>query len=71
MDALLLLLGRVAGCGGLLLCVGAAWMRLAGHYYLGSMQLVTLLAGGVAAIVIGCFFLLLALTAQAKAGRLR
>ncbi|MBK7954768.1 MAG: hypothetical protein KBE22_11105 [Candidatus Accumulibacter sp.] len=71
MDALLLLLGRVAGFAGLLLCVAAAGMRLAGNYYLGSLQLSTLLAGGVAAIVVGCFFLLLVLTVPGRAGRSR
>ena len=71
MDALLLLLGRVAGFAGLLLCGAAAGMRLAGNYYLGSLQLSTLLAGGVAAIVVGCFFLLLVLTVPGRAGRSR
>jgi hypothetical protein len=69
MDALLLLLGRVAGIGGLLLCITAVVLRLAGKYYLGTFQLATLLQGGMAATVLGCFFLLLALTAQGKAGR--
>ncbi len=71
MDAFLLLLGRVAGFAGLLLCVVAVVMRLAGNYYLGSFQLASLLGGGVAALVVGCFLLLLGLTAQARAGRSR
>lgn len=69
MDALLLWLGRVAGCGGLLLCVVAVVVRLAGNYYLGSFQLMTLMAGGAVAVVVGCFLLLLVLTAPARAGR--
>lgn len=69
MDNLLVLLGRVAGIGGALLCVAAVAVRLAGHYYLGIFQLGTVLQAGVAAIVVGCFFLLLALTARGKTDR--
>lgn len=69
MDNLLVLLGRVAGIAGVLLCVVAVAVRLAGHYYLGIFQLATLLQAGVAAIVVGCFLLLLALTMRGKTGR--
>ncbi len=69
MEALLLLLGRAAGIGGLLVCIAAVAVRLAGNYYLGGFQLATLLQGGVTAIVVGCFFLLLAITAQVDGRR--
>ena len=66
MDALLLLLGRSAGIGGLLLCLVAAALRLTGKYYVGTFQALTFLEGGVAALVLGCFFLLLVLTARGR-----
>ncbi|HMW54667.1 MAG TPA: hypothetical protein PKZ67_04580 [Accumulibacter sp.] len=69
MDAFLLLSGRVAGIGGLLLCITAAVLRLAGNYYLGTFQLATVLQGGMAATVVGCFLLLLSLTTPGKASR--
>ncbi len=69
MKALLLLLGRAAGLGGLLLCIVAGAARLSGQYYMGSFQLTTLLQAGIAAVVMGCFFLLLALTARERADR--
>jgi hypothetical protein len=66
MNALLLLLGRAAGLGGILLCVVAGAARLSGQYYMGNYQLTTLLQAGIAAVVMGCFFLLLALTARER-----
>ena len=71
MESLLLLLGRLAGIGGLALCVVAAVVRLQGNFYLGAMQVGTLLQAGVAAIVVACFFLLLGLVSQGKADRSR
>lgn len=65
MEKLLLLLGRVAGIGGLVLCLVAAMLRLRGDFYLGTLQLVTLLQAGIAGIVIGCFLLLLVLIERA------
>jgi hypothetical protein len=69
MDAFLLLLGRVAGISGLLLCLAAAALRFAGRFYLGTFQVTTLLQAGIGAIILGCFFLLLTLTAQGRAGQ--
>ncbi|MBE2259244.1 MAG: hypothetical protein H6942_14920 [Candidatus Accumulibacter sp.] len=60
MDGLLLLLGRAAGVGGVVMCIVAAAMRLLGNYYLGTLQLGTLLQAGIAGVAIGCFLLLLA-----------
>ncbi len=65
MEKLLLWLGRVAGIGGLVLCLVAAMLRLRGDFYLGTLQLVTLLQAGIAGIVIGCFLLLLVLIERA------
>ncbi|MBK7677407.1 hypothetical protein [Accumulibacter sp.] len=66
MNGLLLLLGRTAGIGGMLLCVFAAVVRLQGNFYMGGFQLTTFLQAGIGAIVVGCFFLLWALTASGK-----
>ena len=64
----MLLLGRTAGLGGLILCIAAAVVRLQGKYYMGGFQLATLLQAGIALTVVGCFFLLWALTASGKTG---
>jgi len=71
MESVLLLLGRLAGIAGLLLCVAAVLLRLGGSYYIGSLQVGTLLQAGIAALGIACFFLLLVLVAQGKADRSR
>ena len=63
------MLGRVAGIGGLGLCLVALVARLLGIFYLGTLQVGTLLQGGIGAIVIACFFLLLVLVAQGRAER--
>lgn len=68
MDGLLLLLGRAAGFVGLLMCVVAAVARLLGKYYLAGFQLGTMLQAGIAAVVVGCFLLLLVLVTQGRAG---
>jgi len=69
MDGLLLLLGRVAGIGGLGLCIVAAVMRFLGNFYLGTFQLTTLLQAGIGGVVIGCFFLLLVLAGRSLPAR--
>ncbi|EXI89272.1 MAG: hypothetical protein AW11_01595 [Candidatus Accumulibacter regalis] len=71
MDALLLLLGRVVGFAGLLLCVVAAVARLLGNYWLAGIQLGTLMQAGIAAVVIGCFLLLVAQGCADGSGRSR
>jgi hypothetical protein len=58
MNKLLLTAGRVAGFGGMLLCLVAVATRLSGNYFLGGFQLATLLQAGVAGMVAGCFCLL-------------
>lgn len=69
MNSLLLTVGRLAGVAGLLLCVVAFGVRLTGVYFLGGFQLGTLLLAGIAAMIGGCFCLLLTLTADFRAQR--
>lgn len=64
MNDFLLLLGRIAGIAGLLLCVIAGATRILGSFYLGQFQTGTLLQIGVAALAVGCFFLLWVLCAR-------
>lgn len=54
MERVLIWIGRAAGVLGVLLCALGAGARLAGQFWLGSFQSVTLLQGGVAAMVFGC-----------------
>jgi hypothetical protein len=64
MNDLMLWLGRLAGVVGLLLVAVAVGVRLTGAYWLGGFQVGTMLLGGTAALVAGCFALLLVLTAR-------
>lgn len=66
MNSLLMLVGRLAGVAGLLVCIVAFGVRLTGLYFLGGFQLGTLFLAGIAAMIAGCFCLLLTLTAGAK-----
>jgi hypothetical protein len=65
-NSFLLSFGRVAGVLGLLLSLGSFAARVLGHYFLGGFQVGTLLLGGVAAMIAGCFCLLLVMTAAPK-----
>ena len=58
MNKLLQTAGRVAGFGGMLICLIAIVFRLSGQYFLGSFQVTTLLQAGLAGMVAGCFCLL-------------
>ncbi len=69
MERLLVWIGRVAGGGGAILCAVAAAVRLSGQYWLGGLQVGTLLLGGVAAMIGGCLCLLEALTERLAAPR--
>ena len=69
MNSVLLLMGRLAGVAGLLLCIVAFGVRLTGVYFLGGFQLGTLLLAGIAAMIAGCFCLLLVLTDGSKSLR--
>ena len=51
----------LVGLAGAAVCAIAVGARLAGAYWLGGFQLATLLEAGTAAMVLGCFCLLMAL----------
>lgn len=61
MERFLQLFGILAGIGGALLTAVAGAMRLAGNHLVGRFEALTLLQGGVAAMVFACFCLLLVL----------
>ncbi len=64
MEGLLLLLGRLTGMGGIILCLVAGVTRLLGRYYMGSFQVAALMQAGVAIVVVACFLLLLAISGR-------
>ena len=66
MNDVWLLLGRLAGGIGLLLCIVGAVARLTGRFWVGAFQTGTLLSGGIAALAAGCFFLLLVATRRER-----
>ncbi|MBK7768777.1 MAG: hypothetical protein IPI44_23750 [Sulfuritalea sp.] len=54
---ILLKLGRIAGVGGVLLCIAGVAVRLSGAYWIGGFEVGTLLQAGIAAMVLGvCAF---------------
>lgn len=53
MNHLLIWIGRLAGLIGLAAVAGAVMFRAAGMWYLGGLQLGTLMNAGVAAMVLG------------------
>ena len=56
----MVLAGRLFGGIGTLACAVAVVGRLLGHFYVFGVSAESLLEGGAAAVVIGCFALLLA-----------
>ena len=58
---ILLKLGRIAGVVGVLLCIAGVAVRLGGAYWIAGFQVGTLLLAGIAAMVFGCFCLLVVL----------
>jgi hypothetical protein len=56
-------LGTLAGVVGLLTCLFAGLARLTGIHWLMGFEIVTLLQIGIGGMVLGCFCLLLVLTA--------
>ena len=58
MDGILIVIGRVSGLVGFILCAAAAFARVKGFYWLGGYQVGTLLLAGVAALIFGAFCLL-------------
>jgi hypothetical protein len=69
MDKLLLIFATACGLGGLLLCAAAVVSRFSGSYWLGGMQVGTLMLAGTAAMVAGCLALLTVLVRRSLAGR--
>lgn len=65
MDKLLLWCGRLVGLFGFLLCLVSGAIRASGAFWIGSFQAGTVLQAGIAALVFGCFCLLLSLTGPA------
>jgi hypothetical protein len=59
MHGALLWMGRLLGVIGAVVCALAVLVRLVGNYTLGGFEIGTLFLGGIAAMVAGCFFLLL------------
>ncbi len=51
----LLKLGWLSGIVGVLLCVAAVGIRLAGGFWVAGFQVGTLLQAGIAGLVFGCF----------------
>ena len=62
MDTLLLWVGRLAGLGGVVLCVWTVAIRVQGSYFAGGFQVGTLLLAGMTALLIACLCLLVVLT---------
>lgn len=65
MENLLLSFGRIAGLAGAAVFALAIVARLFGVFWLGGFQVGTLLQAAIAAMVFGCFSLLLALAGRA------
>ena len=62
MDKLTLLIGRMAGIIGALLCVGSGLARLGGLHWFGGCEAQTIMQAGIAGMVLGCFCFLLVLS---------
>ena len=60
MDNLLVMLGRLAGIAGAVICLVAGFARLLGNFYVVGYSVASLLQAGMAGLLIGCFALLLA-----------
>jgi hypothetical protein len=55
MENVLLWIGRLGGIAGILLCAIAVALRVQGFYVVAGFEVGTLLLGGSAALVMGCF----------------
>lgn len=66
MTAILLRGGQAMGLLGVLLMAIAVLTRLTGRYVVGGFETVSLLIGGIGAIVIGCFALLWVLAERTR-----
>ena len=61
MENLLVMLGRIAGIAGAVICLVAGFARLLGHFYIAGFSVASLLQAGIGGLLIGCFMLLLAM----------
>ena len=61
MDNLLVILGRLAGIAGAVICLVAGFARILGNFYIAGFSVASLLQAGMGGLLIGCFILLLAL----------
>ena len=61
MQAALLWIGRLAGLLGVLLVIAAILRRISGTYYLGGLQIGTVLQGGIAVTLLACLAYLIVL----------
>jgi hypothetical protein len=68
MEGLYLIVGRLAGAAGVLIVIAAVVARLLGHYWVGGLQVGTVLQAGIAAMLVGCLGFLAALTAGRTGG---
>ena len=66
MENIVIWIGRLGGLVGVLMCVAALALRAGGDYWLGGIQLGTLLQGGIAAMVLACLCHLVVLTERQK-----
>jgi hypothetical protein len=64
MERLMILAGRLAGALGIVLVLAALGARVLGYFWVGGLQTGTLLLGGIGALVVGVFLLLVALTSR-------
>lgn len=64
METLLLTIGRIAGLAGAAVFVFAIAARLLGVFWVAGFQVGTLMQASVAAMVLGCFSLLMALAGR-------
>jgi len=61
MQTALLWIGRLAGLLGALLVIASVLRRSSGAFYIGSLQIGTVLQGGIAATALGCLAYLIVL----------
>jgi hypothetical protein len=61
MQGILLWIGRFAGLLGVLLVIAAVLRRVSGAFYVGSLQIGTVLQAGIAATLLGCLAYLIVL----------
>lgn len=70
MNTVLMWIGRLAGLVGLAAVLCAVVLRATGHWHLGSLQIGTLLNGGIAALALGAWAYAAFIAERAHAGRL-